>query len=50
MPTALLLVDIQRGLFAPPLEPHLGDEVVARIAMLLERARATAHPDLSHST
>jgi len=44
MPTALLLVDIQRGLFVPPLEPHQGDEVVARIAMLLERARAQRTP------
>ena len=25
MPTALLLVDIQTGLFVPPLEPHQGD-------------------------
>ena len=44
MPTALLLVDIQRGLFVPPLEPHQGDEVVARIAMLLDRARAQRTP------
>ena len=44
MPTALLLVDIQRGLFVPPLEPHQGDQVVARIAMLLERARAQCTP------
>jgi nicotinamidase-related amidase len=44
MPTALLLIDIQMGLFMPPLEPHQGDAVVARIAMLLERARTQRTP------
>lgn len=39
MPTALLLVDIQQGLFTPPLEPYRGDAVLARLAALLERAR-----------
>ena len=40
MPTALLLVDIQQGLFTPPLEPYQGEAVVGRIASVLERARA----------
>jgi nicotinamidase-related amidase len=44
MPTALLLVGIQKGLFLPPLEPHQGEEVVARIAILLERARTQRTP------
>ena len=39
MPTALLLIDIQQGLFTHPLEPYQGDAVVARIAALLKRAR-----------
>jgi nicotinamidase-related amidase len=38
------LVDIQLGLFTPPLEPHQGDAVVARIATLLQRARALRVP------
>ena len=44
MPAALLLVDIQKGLFTPPLEPHQGKAVVARIATVLERARARHIP------
>src|SRR5260370_40770690 len=44
MPSALLLVDIQKGLFMPPLEAHEGAAVVARIATLLERARARHVP------
>jgi len=44
MPTALLLIDIQQGLFAPPLTPHQGDATVARIASLLDRARARHVP------
>jgi nicotinamidase-related amidase len=44
MPSALLLVDIQQGLFAFPLVPHDGDAVVARLAALLERARVRRVP------
>ena len=44
MPTALLLVDIQNGLFTSPLEPHQGDAVVGRIETLLEHARALGMP------
>jgi len=44
MPTALLLVDIQKGLLTPPLEPYQGDAIVARIARLLERARIQRTP------
>jgi nicotinamidase-related amidase len=44
MPTALLLVDIQQGLFTPPLVPHQGEATVARIAGLLDRARARHVP------
>ena len=44
MPTALLLVDIQQGLFTPPLEPYQGEAVVGRIASVLERARARRVP------
>jgi nicotinamidase-related amidase len=44
MPTALLLIDIQQGLFTPPLSPHQGDATVGRIASLLDRARARRVP------
>jgi nicotinamidase-related amidase len=44
MPAALLLIDIQQGLFTPPLAPHHGDATVARIAALLARARARPVP------
>ena len=44
MSTALVLVDIQQGLFTPPLEPYQGEAVVARIATLLEGARAQRVP------
>jgi len=44
MPTALLLIDIQQGLFTPPLVPHHGDAVMARIAGLLDRARVQHVP------
>lgn len=39
MPTALMIVDVQQGMFAirPPI--HRGEEIVGRIARLLERAR-----------
>jgi nicotinamidase-related amidase len=44
MPTALLSIDIQQGLFTPPLAPHQGDAIVARIASVLYRARAQHVP------
>jgi nicotinamidase-related amidase len=40
MATALMIVDVQQGLFALPAPPHRGEEVLRRIAGLLERARA----------
>jgi len=44
MSTALMLVDIQQGMFALPSLPHRGAEVVERIAGLLGRARAEGVP------
>lgn len=39
---ALLIIDVQRGMFADPgMQPHSGAAVVARIAGLLGAARAT---------
>ena len=40
MATALMLVDIQQGMFALPSPPYRGEEVVERVAALLGRARA----------
>jgi nicotinamidase-related amidase len=40
MSTALMVIDVQQGMFALPKPPHRGEEVVQRIAGLLERARA----------
>ena len=44
MTTALMIVDVQQGMFALPSPLHRGEEVVRRIAGLLERARATGVP------
>jgi nicotinamidase-related amidase len=44
MPTALMVVDVQQGMFALPTPLHRGEEVVQRIARLLERARAEGVP------
>jgi nicotinamidase-related amidase len=44
MTTALMLVDVQQGMFDLPSPLHRGDEVVARLAGLLERARAEGTP------
>lgn len=44
MPTALIVIDMQQGMFMPPFEPHDGDAVVARIASLLDHARAQRLP------
>ncbi len=40
MSSALLIVDVQRGMFAYDLAPHRGEEIVRRIAGVLARARA----------
>jgi nicotinamidase-related amidase len=44
MQTALMIVDVQQGMFAvrPPI--HRGEEIVARLARLLERARRQGVP------
>jgi nicotinamidase-related amidase len=44
MTSALMIVDVQQGMFAvsPPI--HRGDEIVRRIAGLLGRARAEGRP------
>ncbi|MBY0321160.1 MAG: cysteine hydrolase [Reyranella sp.] len=44
MTSALMIVDVQEGMFAvyPPI--HRGDEIVRRIAGLLARARAEGRP------
>lgn len=44
MSTALMVVDVQQGMFALPRQPHRGEEVVQRIAGLLARARAEGVP------
>jgi nicotinamidase-related amidase len=45
MATALLVVDVQRGMFeVPETQPHDGSAAVARIRRLLDRARASAVP------
>lgn len=40
MTTALLVVDLQQGMFDSNAPPHDGDAVLSRVADLLERARA----------
>jgi len=44
MPSALMIVDVQQGMFALPQPLHRGDEVLRRIAGLLARARAEGLP------
>jgi nicotinamidase-related amidase len=44
MTTALLIVDVQQGMFMLKRPPHQGDEVVGRIAALLTDARASHKP------
>jgi nicotinamidase-related amidase len=45
MATALLIVDVQRGMFeVPDAQPHDGPAAVARIRGLLDRARASGVP------
>jgi nicotinamidase-related amidase len=45
MATALLVIDVQRGMFeAPDLQPHDGVAAVGRMRGILERARARGIP------
>jgi nicotinamidase-related amidase len=45
MTTALVVIDVQQGMFAfPDYPPHDGEGVVARIAGLIARARAAERP------
>ena len=45
MKTALVVIDVQKGMFADPdLPPYEGEAVVGRIAALIERARAEGAP------
>jgi nicotinamidase-related amidase len=45
MSEALVIIDVQRGMFAfPEVQPHDGEGTVARIARLLDMARATFTP------
>lgn len=45
MKRALVIIDVQQGMFAyPGLPPHDGEAVVGRIAHLIERARAAGTP------
>jgi nicotinamidase-related amidase len=47
MPAALLVVDVQEGMFrVPGLQPYRGEEVVSRISDLIRRARAAGVPVL----
>ncbi len=42
--TALVIIDVQRGMFASPEQPHDGNGVLSRIADLVSRARALSVP------
>lgn len=43
--TALIVIDVQQGMFASPeQQPHDGDAVLSRIAGLVSRARESATP------
>jgi nicotinamidase-related amidase len=44
MTTALVIIDMQEGMFTDTVAPHRGDEVLARCADLLTRARAAGTP------
>jgi len=44
MASALMIVDVQQGMFSLPAPLHRGEEVVRRIAGLLDRARAEGVP------
>jgi nicotinamidase-related amidase len=44
MSTALVIIDMQEGMFADVVEPYRGGEVLERIGKLLERARSSNVP------
>jgi nicotinamidase-related amidase len=44
MPTALVIIDMQQGMFTDVVAPHRGEEVLQRCADLLARARAARIP------
>jgi nicotinamidase-related amidase len=44
MRTALIVIDVQKGMFAFPEQPHDGDAMLRRIARLVAAARAAAAP------
>ncbi|WGF89702.1 cysteine hydrolase family protein [Marinivivus vitaminiproducens] len=46
MTTALIVIDLQRGMFDPAQPAHDGEAVLARVAALLARARAAGVPVL----
>lgn len=46
MATALLVIDLQRGMFSQGQRPHDGEAVLARVAHLLGRARERGLPVL----
>jgi nicotinamidase-related amidase len=46
MPTGLLVIDLQRGMFMDAQKPHDGEGVLSRVAGLLERARTRGAPVL----
>lgn len=46
MTTALLVIDLQRGMFTQAQAPHEGEAVLARVADLLRRARGARVPVL----
>ena len=45
--TALLVIDVQQGLFAKPTPIHRGDELLATIGELIQRAHRTLSFQLS---
>ena len=44
MSSALVVVDVQQGLFTRPQPLYRGDEILSRIAALLKRARSNGSP------
>jgi nicotinamidase-related amidase len=46
MTTALLIIDLQRGMFEAGETPHEGEAVLSRVAGLIERARGEGVPVL----
>ena len=44
MPTALVIIDMQQGMFTEDVAPYRGEEVLQLCADLLDRARAARTP------